>query len=134
MAGARLSRCLDSGAIAAGDVEVVNRHGLDLPGIVRQARTLPDGPPPDMVMLGMKPQQIDEVVAAYGDRIVQAPVLVSLLAGVEEATLAERFPGAALVRALPTLPVALGTGVVALPARAAPEAVKGAVAARVGPR
>jgi len=133
MAGAMLSRWLDSGAIAAGDVDVVNRHGRDLPGNVRQARTLPDGPPPDIVMLGMKPQQIDEVVAAYGDRIVQAPVLVSILAGVEEATLAERFPGAAIVRAMPNLPVALGKGVVALHARAAPVAVKDAVAALMAP-
>jgi pyrroline-5-carboxylate reductase len=133
MAGAMLSRWLDSGTIAASDVDVVNRHDCGLPGNVRQARTLPDGPRPDLVMLGMKPQQIDEVVAAYGDRIVQAPVLVSILAGVEETTLAERFPGPAIVRAMPNLPVALGKGVVALHARAAPAAVKQSVAALMAP-
>jgi pyrroline-5-carboxylate reductase len=133
MAGAMLSRWLDSGAVAADAVDVVNRHARALPGNVRQARALPEGAPPDMVMLGMKPQQIDDVVAAYGDRIVQAPVLVSILAGVEEATLAERFPGPAIVRAMPNLPVALGKGVVALHARASPIVVKEAVAALMAP-
>ncbi|THD37242.1 MAG: pyrroline-5-carboxylate reductase [Sphingomonas sp.] len=133
MAGAMLSRWIDSGRIAAGAVDVVNRNDRALPGGVRQARTLPDGPPPDAIMLGMKPQQIDEIVAQYGDAIARAPMLISILAGVEEATLAERFPGPAIVRAMPNLPVALGKGVVVLHARAAPPPVKESVAALMAP-
>jgi pyrroline-5-carboxylate reductase len=133
MAGAMLSRWIDSGQIAADAVDVVNRHDRELPGGVRQARVLPDGPPPDAIMLGMKPQQIDEIVAAHGDAIARAPVLISILAGVEETTLAERFPGPAIVRAMPNLPVALGKGVVVLHARTAPESVKESVAALMAP-
>ena len=81
----------------------------------------------------MKPQQIDEIVAAHGARDRQGAVLISILAGVEEATLAERFPGPAIVRAMPNLPVALGKGVVALHARAAPQSAKDAVAALMAP-
>jgi pyrroline-5-carboxylate reductase len=133
MGGAMLSRWIDSGAVRGAAVDVVNRHDRDLPDGVRQARTLPDGPPPDAVMLAMKPQQLDEIVAAYGDRIRQAPLLISILAGVEETTLAERFPGPAIVRAMPNLPVALGKGVVALYADGASQPVRDSVAALMAP-
>jgi pyrroline-5-carboxylate reductase len=128
-----LSRWIQSGVVEAGAVDIVNRHDREFPDGVRQARMLPDGPPPDAVMLAMKPQQLDEVAAAYGDRIRQAPLLISILAGVEEATLTERFPGPAIVRAMPNLPVALGKGVVALFSTTAPQAVGEAVAALMAP-
>ena len=133
MGGAMLARWIDSGTVSADAVDVVNRHDRALPGNVRQARALPDGPPPDLVMLAMKPQQVDEIVAAYGARIADAPILVSILAGVEETTLAERFPGPAIVRAMPNLPVALGKGVVALYAHAAPQSARDAVDALMAP-
>lgn len=133
MAGAMLGRWIDSGAVAADAVDVVNRHDRDLPAGVRQARALPDGPPPDLVMLGVKPQQLAEAVAAHGARVAAAPVLVSILAGVDAATLAARFPGPAVVRAMPNLPVALGAGVVALHAGAAPDAARQAVTALMAP-
>jgi len=133
MAGAMLERWIASGTVAADSVDVVNRHDRALPGNVRQARTLPDGPPPDLVMLGMKPQQLDDIVATHGATIARAPLLVSILAGVEEATLAQRLPGPAIVRAMPNLPVALGKGVVVLHAHAAPPSAKDAVAALMAP-
>lgn len=133
MAGAMLTRWIDSGAVAADAVDVVNRRDRALPGGVRQARTLPDGAPPDIVMLGMKPQQLDEVLAAHGDKIAAAPIMVSILAGVEEATLRARLPGPAIVRAMPNLPVVLGKGVVALFAAAAPADARDAVAALMAP-
>lgn len=133
MGGAMLSRWIESGVVRGDAVDVVNRHDRDLPDGVRQARALPDGPPPDAVMLAMKPQQLDEIVAAYGDRIRQAPIVISILAGVEETTLADRFPGPAIVRAMPNLPVALGKGVVALCADGAPQSVRDAIGALMEP-
>jgi pyrroline-5-carboxylate reductase len=133
MAGAMLRRWIESGTVRADAVDVVNRHDRDLPAGVRQGRALPDGPAPDLVMLGMKPQQLDEIVATHGARIATAPVLVSILAGVEEATLTARFSGPAIVRAMPNLPVALGAGVVALNARAAGAEVRELVAALMAP-
>jgi len=133
MGGAMLSRWIESGAVRGDAVDVVNRHDRDLPDGVRQARVLPDGPPPDAVMLAMKPQQLDEIVATHGDRLRRVPVLISILAGVEEATLIDRFPGPAVVRAMPNLPVALGKGVVTLYADAAPQSAKDSVAALMAP-
>jgi pyrroline-5-carboxylate reductase len=77
MGGAMLSRWIDRGVVRGDAVDVVNRHDRDLPDGVRQARALPDGPSPDAVMLAMKPQQLDEIVAIHGERIRQAPVLRS---------------------------------------------------------
>lgn len=110
MAGAMLRRWLESGVVAAEDVFVVNRHDRELPEGVRQGRVFPDEPAPDLIQLGMKPQQIGEIPALpagdYG--------LISILAGADLATLQARFPGHPVVRAMPNLPVALGKGVVPL--------------------
>ncbi len=114
MAGAMLTRWLDSGAVALGDVDVINTRDRTLPGDVRQSRGLPDGPFPDIVMLGMKPQQLDAITEAYAARLKGVPMLVSILAGVDTAALARRFDCGSVVRAMPNLPVAIGKGVVSL--------------------
>ncbi len=121
MAGAMLRRWIESGTVAPENVFVVNRHDRDLPAGVRQGRAFPDEPAPDFVQLGIKPQQLDDVAslvpAVGGDA---APGLISILAGADAATLEARFPGYAVVRAMPNLPVALGKGVVALHGARAP--------------
>ncbi len=114
MGGAMLRRWIDSGVVSATSVDVVNRSDRMLPDGVRQARDLPDGALPDVVVLAMKPQQIDEIAERFAGRLAGVPLLVSILAGVEEAALAARFAADAIVRAMPNLPVAIGKGVVAL--------------------
>lgn len=114
MAGAMLARWIDSGAIAPQDVFVANRKDRALPGNVAQGRDFPDGPPPDLVLLGTKPQGLDEVAARFAAQVAGAPKLVSILAGVEGAEIRRRFPLATVIRAMPNLPVAIGQGVVAL--------------------
>jgi pyrroline-5-carboxylate reductase len=133
MAGAMLRRWIDAGTVDPARVFVVNRQDRDLPPGVAQGRSFPEGPLPDAVMLGMKPYQIDEIAAAHGARIAGVPLLISILAGVEEATLAARFDAGAIVRALPNLPVAIGKGVVALNSAGADDATRAAVAALMDP-
>lgn len=114
MAGAMLSRWIASGVVAAASVDVVNREDRDVPGGVRQARDLPGGPLPDLVILGVKPQQIDAVADRFAGRLAGTPMLVSILAGVRGGALADCFRAGTTVRAMPNLPVAIGKGVVAL--------------------
>jgi pyrroline-5-carboxylate reductase len=133
MGGAMLRRWIETGVIAGRDVDVVNRGDRVLPEGVRQARELPDGPLPDMVMLGMKPQQLTEIARDHAARISGVPVLVSILAGVEEATLAGRFSAGAIVRAMPNLPVGIGKGVVGLHSDSASGAVRDEVADLMAP-
>ncbi|WP_256731448.1 pyrroline-5-carboxylate reductase dimerization domain-containing protein [Sphingomonas sp. dw_22] len=109
MAGAMLRRWIAAGTIDPASVFVVNRGDRSLPEGVRQGRAFPEGPLPQMILLGVKPQQLDAIPA-----IPAGPPLVSILAGVETETLRARFPGNRIVRAMPNLPVALGKGVVAL--------------------
>lgn len=120
--------------------------GLD-PGrvtiVTRTPRTVPDGvthcthPPvsitPDTVVLAVKPQQIDQLAPAVTDAIARAGLLVSILAGVEEAALRARFGVGAIVRAMPNLPVAIGEGVVALHSGSADDAARDVAASMMAP-
>lgn len=83
---------------------------------VRTVPTFADaGRPPQLVVLGFKPQKLDEVAPELRKFLSAKTVLVSMLAGLEAASLRERFPGvAAVVRAIPNLPVAIRRGVIAL--------------------
>lgn len=73
------------------------------------------GPPPKLVVLAFKPQKLDEIAPELRSHLTAKTVLISLLAGVEVASLRERFPGvAAIVRAMPNLPVAVRRGVIGL--------------------
>ena len=133
MAGAMLTRWIESGAVQPEAVDVVNRTDRALPAGVRQARALPTGAAPDMVVLGVKPQQIADVAALYADRVAGAPILLSILAGVDEAVLARAFPGPVPVPVMPNLPVALGQGVTVVNAPSAPAAVRARVDALLVP-
>ena len=133
MGGAMLARWVAAGTLAPADVFVVNRADRPLPEGVGQGRAFPEGPPPDAVMLAMKPQQIDAVAADHAGAIVRAPLLISILAGVEDAAIARRFAGPAVVRAMPNLPVAIGKGVVMLASDHAEARARDAVAALMAP-
>ncbi len=86
MGQAMLSRWLADG-IDPARITVVTRAARSLPAGVTHATALPDGPPPATVILAMKPQQLDDVAATLGSRIAGTPLLISILAGVEEAAL-----------------------------------------------
>lgn len=131
MGGAMLRRWLAAGTLAAADVAVVNRGDGDLP--VAQGRDLPDGPLPDAVVLAMKPQQLDEVADRFAGRLEGVPLIVSILAGVEEDGLSARLRAGAIVRAMPNLPVAIGKGVVALASASADDTARAKVEALMTP-
>jgi len=114
------------GNMAGAMVEGWRRAGVDLShavairpsgGSVDGVRTvteLPEGTP-RFALLGIKPQKLDEVAPVLADKLGPETTLVSILAGVEAASLRHRFPAAgAIVRAMPNLPVSEGCGVVAL--------------------
>ena len=116
------------GNMAGAMVEGWRSAGLDLSSAiairpsgtavegVRTVRLVEEaGAPPRLAILGFKPQQLGEIAPALAPRLSAQTVVVSLLAGVEAATLRKRFPGArAIVRATPNIPVAVRRGVVAL--------------------
>jgi pyrroline-5-carboxylate reductase len=115
MAGAMLRRWLDTGLDPAC-FTVIRPSGAAVAEGVRVLTAPPvDEPGPDLLLLGVKPQKLDEAAPALTPHAGGGTMLVSILAGVEAAALARRFPDAgAIVRAMPNTPVATGRGVVAL--------------------
>jgi pyrroline-5-carboxylate reductase len=73
------------------------------------------GAAPKMVVLAFKPQKLPEIAPHLAPFVGPNSVVISLLAGVEVATLRGHFPAAlGIVRATPNLPVAVRRGVTGL--------------------
>ena len=112
MAGAMVEGWRAAG-LDLGDVVAIRPSGTLVEG-VRTVTELPQAPAPGLVMLGFKPQKLDEVAPALDAKLGPATILISLLAGIEAASLRERVPKVrAIVHALPyfvALPTTSGTG------------------------
>lgn len=112
MAGAMVEGWLKAGVDLSRAV-AIRPSGKPVDG-VRTVTAMPDTSPA-LVMLGFKPQKLDEVAPGLATRIGPETVIVSILAGVEVVSLRQRFPAAAaIIRAMPNLPVSEGKGVIAL--------------------
>lgn len=82
---------------------------------VRTVTSMKDaGPAPKMIVLGFKPQRLDDIAPEILPWTSSKTTIVSLLAGVEAESLKARFPKATIVRTAPNLPVAVRRGVVPL--------------------
>ena len=103
------------GGIDLSPVTVIRPSGTPVEG-ARTVTSLADaGPPPRLAILGFKPQKLDEIAPGLRQRLGAKTLVVSMLAGVETASLRERFPGVgAIVRIIPNLPVAIRRGVTGL--------------------
>lgn len=112
---------------------VVDPNLPEAPAGVELLRALPDLRF-DAVLLGVKPQLLDAVVPELGPLLGGETVVLSILAGVELASLAARFPAAAaLVRVMPNLAAALGKSPIGLFAQGLDAAGRDAVTALMAP-
>jgi pyrroline-5-carboxylate reductase len=93
----------------------IRPSGREVEGVRTVRSPVEAGPPPSLAILAFKPQQLGAVAPALAPRLSAKTVVVSVLAGVDTGTLRDHFPGAAaIVRAMPNLPVSIRRGVVAL--------------------
>jgi pyrroline-5-carboxylate reductase len=114
MAGAMLTRWIEQGVDPA-HVSVIRPSGAPAGEGIRVTTDYPEDEVPAIVLLGMKPYQLDAVAGKLAPILDRETILVSILAGVEIASLRDRFPAPrTIVRAMPNLPVRLGKGVVVL--------------------
>jgi pyrroline-5-carboxylate reductase len=114
MAGAMLEGWLAAGADPAR-FTVIRPSGRPVaPGVrVLTAPSLDETSA--IAMLGVKPQKLDEVAPVLEPTLGEDTILVSILAGVELASLRARFPRQRrIVRAMPNTPVRLRKGVTQL--------------------
>jgi len=113
MGGAMLAGWL-RGGLDPARFTVVDPYLAAVPDGVTLLREIPAGQF-DVAVLGIKPQMLDEAAPALAPALGAGTVLVSMLAGVELASLAVRLPGAgALVRVMPNLAAAIGKSPIAL--------------------
>lgn len=125
MGGAMLRRWVASG-IDPTTITVIDPIGMRIPDGVRLVAEPPEGRP-EILVLAVKPQKLDDLPR------MRADMLVSILAGVEEASLARRFDAGSIVRAMPNLPVDIARGVVALHTASRDPAVRAAAEALMAP-
>lgn len=116
MGGAMLDGWLAAGT--ASRVVVVDRAGLPAPvsgdarvALAAGADSLPDGFVPDVVVLAVKPQVMEEALPAYRALVRPGTVFLSIAAGKTIAYF-ERLLGeeAVVVRSMPNTPAAIGRG------------------------
>jgi pyrroline-5-carboxylate reductase len=101
--------------IDLGSIVAIRPSGTPVAGVRTVTSVSEAGAAPKLVILAVKPQKLDEVAAQLRSWLTSKTTVVSLLAGVEVASLRQRFPKAgAIVRVMPNLPVATRRGVVAL--------------------
>ena len=104
---------------------VIRPSGTPVEGVRTVSTPAEAGAPPKLVVLAFKPQKLDEVAPQLTPWLTSRAAIVSILAGVELASLRSRFAGAgAIVRAMPNLPVAIRRGVTALYSEDADEALR----------
>jgi pyrroline-5-carboxylate reductase len=120
MGGAMLAGWRESG-IAAGGVIIVEPMGA--PGLAGQdgitvcadATELPAGLDPEVVVFAVKPQQMDAVAPAYARFAAGDTVFLSIAAGRTIGYFEGKLGGAAaVVRAMPNTPAAIGQGITVL--------------------
>ncbi|MEA3081367.1 MAG: pyrroline-5-carboxylate reductase [Sphingomonadales bacterium] len=113
------------GGIDLAPVTVIRPSGKAVDGARVVTSAGAAGPPPRMVVLAFKPQKLDEIAPELRQRLSARTLVVSILAGVEVASLRQRFPGVgAIVRAMPNLPVAVRRGVTGLYSDGADDALR----------
>jgi pyrroline-5-carboxylate reductase len=133
MGGAMLAGWLASG-MAPARFTVVDPVLAAAPENVTLLRALPESGSFDAILLGVKPQLLGEVAPALAPLAGGGATVLSILAGVELATLARQLPDAgALVRVMPNLAAAIGKSPIALFAQGLDAARKDEVAALMAP-
>jgi pyrroline-5-carboxylate reductase len=110
MGGALLRRWL---AEDLGPVAVIDPAPRGLPEGVSASAVPPEGRP-DLIVLAVKPQVWREAAAPLAAIAGPMTLVVSAMAGITTAALAEVFPRSRIVRAMPNTPAAIGQGVTAL--------------------
>lgn len=132
MGGAMLRGWLDQGMDPARIV-VIDPFVASVPSGVALEREIPMGGAPDTVVLAVKPQQLASVRSAFAALSGRPRLLLSVLAGVEVATLAAATGAGSVVRAMPNLPASIGRGVTGLYAPGASPSLRAEAAALMAP-
>jgi len=132
MGGAMLAGWLASG-MAPSRFTVVDPYLAAAPVGVELLRELPERRF-DAILLGVKPQMLGDVAPQLARLVGSETMLLSILAGVELASLHARFPQAGgIVRIMPNLAAAIGKSPIALAGQGLAENAKAEIAVLMAP-
>lgn len=128
MAGAILRGWLKAGAEPSA-FTVIDPHARDLPKGVRHVGAVSDLADETfpVVMLGIKPQMLADVADSARALMADNALVISMLAGIESATLSRLFPKQRPLRIMPNLAAALNASPVGLFSGALEEAERHAI-------
>ena len=111
MGSAMLAGWRESGIVAAG-VHIVEPAGAAGTAVVARAEDLPAALDPEVVVFAVKPQQMAEVAPQYRRFVKAGTLFLSIAAGTPIRFFEERLgKDAAVVRAMPNTPAAIGRGI-----------------------
>lgn len=114
MAGAMLHGWLDA-SLDRRQISIVDPFLETAPDGIRLLRVAPEDEVPALVLLGVKPQKLDEAAPMLAGALDPHTILISILAGVETASLRARFPSVeTIVRAMPNTPARLRKAAIGL--------------------
>lgn len=132
MGGAMLAGWL-AGGMDSSRVTIVDPVVARAPDGVTLLREVPEGEF-DAVLLGVKPNLLADVAPSVAAIAGSGTIILSILAGVELASLASQFPEVAgLVRIMPNLSAAIGKSPVALASQGLDDAQREAVFGLMAP-
>ncbi|MFM6853982.1 MAG: pyrroline-5-carboxylate reductase family protein [Sphingopyxis sp.] len=119
MAGAMLARWVACG-LPASAVTALRKSGAQVDGAHATISTSQGQTPPDLLIIGIKPQLFPALSADIAGLIGPGTLVISMMAGITLDGLAAALPTASsIIRIMPNMPVATGRGVVAAIARGA---------------
>jgi len=131
MGGAMLAGWLDSGIVSAG-VSIVEPQGVDASGnveVVADAAELAAALDPEVVVFAVKPQQMADVLPHYRRFTKPGTLFLSIAAGTPIRVFEEHLGSdAAIVRAMPNTPAAIGQGITVICPNANATAAQSALA------
>lgn len=79
--------------------------------IYKSRDALPENYLPEIILFAIKPQRMDDVLAAYAKRFDNKPVYISIAAGKTLGALSLQLgEGAQIIRAMPNMPALIGEG------------------------
>ena len=103
------------GGLDLSPITVIRPSGTPIDGVTVVTDAGDANPAPELVVLAFKPQKLAEIAPRLRRFLTAETTVISLLAGVEIATLRTFFPVVReVVRAVPNLPVAVRRGVTGL--------------------
>lgn len=112
------------GGLADAAITVIDPALPQLGGAIRVVSSLPDEPLPDIFVSAIKPQVAAHILAPLSAQMTPHCLLLSIMAGIDCATLARMSGATAIVRAMPNTPARIGKGVSGLIAQGATDTQK----------